>query len=965
MVETDGSVDEPMLLHSTLGNTCASGALEDLGRRGSHSVAYANGHIGSILKETKRSEGDQNLLQGHLNPITALSASPSKRVLCTADAGDGAFVCLWDTATGNCIASFDSPHPAGVISLSFDWTGGYLALLSASSDEHGVEYGQEICIVDVVALLDGNDSPESITVAQSEVPGGDAQASVDVHAVSTDVYGQYAHVPGSGINLDAPDVAASDDDNAQPSLTDVELLTNGSHTVFVWRPTGGLDEHIAYEQARISPKEFKQTIAKYTSSCTFANGSLAAVGTEAGDAIMLERMMSELDSPFVRGTHADTDVDDTFQNKREQAEHVKPSRRMATRMVRVHQGFPASVLLGCGHMLATGGGDGFVRFFDTSMKIGMWFDSLRIGPISAISFSVLPEQVPETAPGAPRQAHAVRPFTIATKHGTVTQLSPSTFDSSTQSEDPPIILTGAHGTTQAMSRNPIRPEVATAGSSSVIFVWNTRSNEIIRSVEIDSPATCMSYSVDGGLLAVGKENAPLTLLRTDTFEPVSDVRFTKGKCTRVSFASGSIKLAAADSDSSVVLVQQRESGEWEYIGKHQVHLPEHSVTGVCITYEYILTCGSDGRVVQLDAASCSFESGLPLCKVASLESTGATAMSLVQQHDEPQEFVLADDGLKFRIYDIETLTCSKTVLGPTFGSPITTLHHVPLTGGSQGLGVLLFGTRDKVAGFALHPPDGDPNKSIGLVAQSGAIAGVAFSAHTGSAGEPMMLTTGVNDVSVNFWSINANALQKEAEEAAAASKLSDGRFNALLDGGEDGRELQEAADMYMYSKIAQQGESSRNKRLVGDGLRLTWFPAMVRGIGHFPSKRSEEAMLSEIEREYANAGGKRNGAGEPLLSFEKAMATYMNHRPATDHSKANKGTIEGAIRTLASNDDATVDRETLLHALTSNGESMSPEELQECFELIFGCSSPEHVLPEQVSADMLADAFGFREEALT
>ena len=76
-----------------------------------------------------------------------------------------------------------------------------------------------------------------------------------------------------------------------------------------------------------------------------------------------------------------------------------------------------------------------------------------------------------------------------------------------------------------------------------------------------------------------------------------------------------------------------------------------------------------------------------------VEGTGATIL-------------VADDSFKLRTIDVATLTCTRTVLGPTYGGPLSLM--VPFAGGA----FMAYATPEKVVGLAALPLDGDPGRAM-------------------------------------------------------------------------------------------------------------------------------------------------------------------------------------------------------------------------------------------------------------
>ena len=63
-----------------------------------------------------------------------------------------------------------------------------------------------------------------------------------------------------------------------------------------------------------------------------------------------------------------------------------PTDRAAAKIMRLHHA-PIHHLSVVGPYVVSGGGDGFVRFYDGMLRLVAWFEEFAAGPISCVSFS--------------------------------------------------------------------------------------------------------------------------------------------------------------------------------------------------------------------------------------------------------------------------------------------------------------------------------------------------------------------------------------------------------------------------------------------------------------------------------------------------------------------------------------------------------------------------------------------------
>lgn len=71
---------------------------------------------------------------------------------------------------------------------------------------------------------------------------------------------------------------------------------------------------------------------------------------------------------------------------------------------------------------------------------------------------------------------------------------------------------------------------------------------------------------------------------------------------------------------------------------------------------------------------------------------------------------------KYKLYNSTTKMCRKTVLGPTYGSPVEKVVVFPNadTEAERGHRYMAYATRDKV-GLQILPLDGNPHNAVALI----------------------------------------------------------------------------------------------------------------------------------------------------------------------------------------------------------------------------------------------------------
>jgi len=226
-------------------------------------------------------------------------------------------------------------------------------------------------------------------------------------------------------------------------------------------------------------------------------------------------------------------------------------------------------------------------------------------------------------------------------------------------------------------------------------------------------------------------------------------------------------LAASDAGFNVQLFKWQAPSEgdleelplmvWEYIGRAQAHT--QNITGLTFKTDMgqirLVSLGEDRMLVEYEVESSTIVHGVNIVARTRVEQTAlATAMVWDEHFGTSDCMVLATDQYKFKFIQTDTLKCVKTVLSPTFGGPVNNMLHVPSFDGGQG-NCLAYSTKQKVIGLVQFPLDGNPNKTMGIIAHAGEISSMVVSFDG-----RYIITAGCDDYCVNVWSAHPASLEK-------------------------------------------------------------------------------------------------------------------------------------------------------------------------------------------------------------
>jgi len=124
----------------------------------------------------------------------------------------------------------------------------------------------------------------------------------------------------------------------------------------------------------------------------------------------------------------------------------------------------------------------------------------------------------------------------------------------------------------------------------------------------------------------------------------------------------------------------------------------------------------------------------------------------IQKSDTKEDLLLtANDDYKMKIWNVSTKNSRRTCLGPTYGGEIVKLKKLDIENSNDKF--LIYSTKQKVIGLIKMPLDGNPNKTMGLIAHPNEVVDICAT----SDGR-YLFTCGGTDLAVNMWSIDVSAI---------------------------------------------------------------------------------------------------------------------------------------------------------------------------------------------------------------
>ncbi|NXG33204.1 CF251 protein, partial [Dromaius novaehollandiae] len=818
----------------------------------------------------------QALLQGHSNIISCLCVSEDGRWVVTADRGPDPLLIVWDSFSGIPVHTIFDSHPAGgVAAVAISRDAKYLATISSGAV-------QRVCVWRWT------------------------------HATETPVCSAELR----------PEFGCQDYVVFNPQ-NPYEFVSNSQTQVifYLWVRSSPGPTRAA---APLSSQTFSKAVGRFSQSVFHFDTSQALTGTSAGKLVLWDEVRP-------------------WPQPREPL--AKPHAMKAIKLVPVQKD-GLTVLTAVDSYFVTGDVNGDVKFYDGQLQLLNWCSHLRAGPIRSISFSKAP---PGASADCARSctsdsSNSVsftlnRDFILSTADATVLHVA-------TDGTKYEKVMEEAKRAVTAIACHPSQALIAVGSHCGLLKVWDYEQTEyLVSRIFVEASIQCLSYDPEGSLLAAGFTDGSVYILDAISLQSsCKEFKFSRGPVTHLSFSHDSEYLATADEKLSVTVYRRvLRNGQrcWEHLaGLHSHYKPIRSILfGVQLDSDEprLLSLGEDRQLVEYDLTSSSKDRLVVLRRDRVEQAAVPLCLAWYPQLSTESFILTANSCYKMKLYNSTTKMCRKTVLGPTYGSPLEKMQILPRTNPADPQKrYLAYVTKDKV-GVQILPVDGNPHKSCAFICHPDGVAELATS-YDGR----YVFTAGGDDRTVMKWEVNLPAL--EAAVALGGQDLVP--FYNLLDGGRDGEFFRELEDYFYYAQLRGHSIDTMETRQVSTHIPLEEIPFVMRAMGFYPSEEKIEDMINEVKfSEYADTGKQVTE-----INLGDFIKLYINHRPAFGLSMKK---IQRAFQVLGydnENGEKVIDRGDLLLLLQRRGEHMTEEELAACLTTLLGMN-PEGGTAEPGTCD--------------
>ncbi|CAM9978678.1 unnamed protein product [Discosporangium mesarthrocarpum] len=541
------------------------------------------------------------------------------------------------------------------------------------------------------------------------------------------------------------------------------------------------------------------------------------------------------------------------------------------------------------------------------------------------------------------------------------------------------------GSVNCVATHPCKSHLAVLGDSGDVHLWDFDLKTLVMLRSFESSRLrpqCCAFHPRGTIISVGFTSGVCKILRADDLEEVASFKYTPSTLTKMRFSPNGDMFVACDKDNHVLLFKY-SSGEdptspiaeddhmkeaWVYVGRHRSH--SRPITGLEFGRREdgrvsLVSVGEDRILVEYNISGSNQETGLLLAEAPKRIEQHAVPTALLWHPllgtDFEDRLVTANNEYKLKQWNADNKSCRKTTLGPTFGGPINCLvqiNQVHEDGESRPAAFAVYGTVEKVVGLLQMPLDGNPHKTMGLIAHPREISSLAVSGDGN-----YLVTAGGTDITVNIWQINTRALQESAAAATRtmsssttgtafiaqgqgpdASSAHEGAnqggiapFIEQLHGGEGGELHEELVDYFYYGLLRTQGEDSREERSTPGVVPVAEVPNIMRALGYYPTEQEISHMVNEVK--YSRFT--ETGQVEDTINLEGLIRLFVNHRPVFP---VNKQGIEDSFRAMGSEQNhGRLDWSGICAKMKTMGEPVSEEELTHCLEALTGETSTTRV----------------------
>ncbi|CAF1189811.1 unnamed protein product [Didymodactylos carnosus] len=880
------------------------------------------------------SSNKQQLLIGHRNNISCCCVSDNKRWLVTADSGPDCTIIVWDTISGLPNQTYFDVLNGGANAVAISFDSKYIATLSKDGPQ----------IMSIWDWTSASDEPLCAVELKKEYDNqyfirfNNRDASQLVSNSTTQVL-FYDWNPQEGITCFDPELTERTFNSSREKLgylTQSTFLLNSTQAItatttgklVLWdcklNPANVNRDLMSRDNTNMTNKRDRSKGLNReetgASSITSTNRTLSS-GTSVRSQTknINEKEISDVSQKQdrIRKTLRNDNQQHSLMNKKA-LKLCEPQKKAIT------------VLTTVDDLVITGDSDGIIRFFDQELKLRMWYQHFKLGPIKSISFTFT------TTDYTPTETVDDKDLENETTLAQPKFITPDYIISSTTAcighisssgSKIQIIKRDSDSAIYALVTHPFESKLCFGNCNGRLQLWDYDVKQLITSAVATKVAvTSLQYNHNASCLAIGYRNGELQLCDPLSLESIlrAPFKYARSSIEIIQFSNDSNYLATAEEDFTVSVYRQNLFSQevYTFLGRYRAHYKQIRSMFFGLTLDdnlpRLITIGSDRVLSEFDLLESDFDN-LILKTPQRVEQTCVPMCACWYPPGITKESFLltANSEYKYKLFNSETKMCRKTTLGPTFGSPLRKIQVLPQTT-NQNKHYLYFMTQDKV-GLQRLPLTGNPYDQMAVIMHPNKVADVV-SSFDGK----YLFSSGGLDSTIHMLKVNTDVLDVQSNLGGADLIP----FYKLLEGGREGDIFKEMQDLFYYSQLRYQGLDRFDRREVAPVIPLSEIPFVMRALGYYPTEQEIEEMLNEVKfSKYVDT----NTYVEEI-DLNDFIKLYINHRPAFG---LNPSDLYQAFEVLGDNLNSKtcepeITRENLLYLLQTFGEHMSEYELADC-----------------------------------
>lgn len=477
------------------------------------------------------------------------------------------------------------------------------------------------------------------------------------------------------------------------------------------------------------------------------------------------------------------------------------------------------------------------------------------------------------------------------------------------------IMHGIKSAISAIAVHPKQPILAIAGAEGFILLWDyLKKGDAISNFEYfrkeDSNNknpdgkifTKIEFTTDGTEILVAQTNGEIKIMDSQTghWKKLNSPLKTSDRkgypITQMIVSEDGEYMAVCDTNRCVCLFKKdhlhgdsQKPIEWQFNGKvmsHEIEVSSiafgHGLNEAGKTSLRLFSIGKDRRLFEYDVYNSQMNTQLFVKSQFKIEQEFHPSACIWYPVKDQKEGLLltAISDYKMKVWNPSAQSSRKTCLGPTYGGEINRMKKLNVAG--QEDHYLMYSTNTKVIGLIKMPLDGNPNKTMGLIAHPNEVADFCADVEG-----KYLFTCGGDDLSVKMWNIDVNPIEYAIQRGGEGIEP----FINLIEGGREGQNYQDMKDFFYYSMIRSKKEDTTKTRKLDGTVPLIELPNLMRAMGYYPTEHEVAQMTDEVKfSEYSE-----DGIQTDTVDLNTFIRLFVNHRPVYGIGKNN---IEEAFKSL-------------------------------------------------------------------